>query len=228
MKKLLTLITTLLITSAAFAVDFTWAAYQATKADYDARLAYLESLTGIAEGEVIGSSTIEQFKINNICHLKVSAVHAGKDAAFCEQAGREAKELFYANINKLTDIQVFQFADRIGDWQLAVSKFAVVKSKMMPQEKINYAIKYYKDGVISKDVAIATLIDASDDEIKDQWFSALAKAVDSIPVRDNNGKAFMTAEQKKEFYGNFKDLNKVTAASADFLGAVVTQYNLVK
>lgn len=227
MKKLLTLITTLLITSAAFAVDFTWAAYQATKNDYDARLAYLESLTGIAEGEGIGL-TIEQFKIENICHLKVGAVHFGKDAAFCEQAGREAKELFYANVNKLTDMQVFKFADRTGDWQLAVSKFAVVKSKMMPQEKINYAIKYYKDGVISKDVAIATLIDASDDEIKDQWFPALAKAVDSIPVRDNNGKAFMTAEQKKEFYGNFKDLNKVTAASADFLGAVVTQYNLVK
>ena len=227
MKKLLTLITTLLITSAAFAVDFTWAAYQATKNDYDARLAYLESLTGIAEGEVISGLTIEQFKIVNICHLKVGAVHAGKDATFIEQAAREGKELFYANVNKLTDMQVFKFADRIGDWQLAVSKFSVVNN-MAPQDKIRYAVKYYKLGIISKDNAIAILIDASDDEIKDQWFPALAKAVDSIPVRDNNGKAFMTAEQKKEFYGNFKDLNKVTAASADFLGAVVTQYNLVK
>ena len=69
---------------------------------------------------------------------------------------------------------------------------------------------------------------ASTREIRDYQFKAVLNAVNKIPLRDNEGKVFMTKDQKKEFYGNFIDLNIVTPASADFLGAVVTQYNLVK
>lgn len=228
MKKLLTLITTLLIASAALAVDLTWVEKQAAyKAGYDADLAYVESLTGIAKGEVL-NCTLEQFKIATICNIKLGAFHAGKDAKFVAQARKEAIDLFYANVNKLTDAQVYQIASRIGDFALAATKFNAVKSSFSADKKISDALLLYKNKALSKEATIAVLIDASDDIIKDNQFVALTKAVNSIPTRGTDGKAFMTREQKKEFYGNFIELNKVTLASADFLGACVTQYNLVK
>lgn len=228
MKKILILIT-LLLTASAFAVDFTFKVWQSNaRAGYDANLAYTESVTGMAEGETLGGLTVEQWKLGSIINIKLGAIHSGKDAKFCKAVGEEAKELFYANINKLTDRQVYQIANRIGDFALAATKFNAVKSSLSADKKISDALKLYKNNALSKDATIAVLIDTSDDIIKDNEFVALAKAVDSIPLRDNSGGLFMTSEQKKTFYGNFKDYNKVTKASADFLGACVTQYNLVK
>lgn len=227
MKKILILIT-LLLTTTAFAVEYSYADKRAAyKAGYDADLAYTESVTGIAEGETL-NCTLEQWKITTICNIKLGAFHAGKTPEFVAQARKEAADLFYANASKLTDGQVYQLALRLGDFSLAASKFNSVKSSLNAVRKIEDSLKLYKANTISKDVAIATLIDASDDIIKDNEFVALAKAVDSVPSRDNSGELFMTSEQKKTFYGNFKDYNKVTKASADFLGACVTQYNLVK
>lgn len=228
MKKILLSLITLLSISTSFAVEYSYADKQAAyKAGYEADLAYVESLTSVAEGEVL-NCTLEQYKITTICNIKLGAVHTGKTIEFAAQARKEALDLFYANVDKLTDEQVYQLASRLNDFSLAASKFNSVKSSFNAVRKIEDTLKLYKVNAISKDVAIVTLIDASDDIIKDNEFAALAKAVDSIPLRDNSGGLFMTSEQKKTFYGNFKDYNKVTKASADFLGACVTQYNLVK
>ena len=117
---------------------------------------------------------------------------------------------------------------RIYDYQLAASKFGELIKVQSAPEVINNAIVLYKNNAISKDVAVAALMEASVKEIKVSWYAPLSKAVANIPTRGLDGKAFMSREQKKEFYGNFIELNSVTAESADFLGACVTQFNLVK
>lgn len=230
MKKIIVLLSLIGLSASVFGVDFKLADKQAAnKAGYEADLAYVESLTGIAEGETyIKDETLEQYKIVTICNIKLSAFHFGKDAAFCEKARAEAKELFYANVAKLSNRSVFQLAMRVNDYQLAASKFGELIKVQSAPEVINNAVALYKNGAISKDVAVAALMEASVKEIKVSWYASLSKAVANIPTRGLDGKAFMSREQKKEFYGNFIELNSVTAESADFLGACVTQFNLVK
>ena len=226
MKKITTLLTILLISFYSFGAEFNFAEWQkAARSGYTTTKTYLDSLE---PNDVVAIA----FKIN----LGLSATHSvGKENGIetkeaAEQEVAKAKETFYSNLNILRDTDVFCIAYRIADYKLAASKMTSVNiaTSFTPELSINYILGLYKNGAISKDIAISNLMLVSKREIKDYQFAALTKAVNSIPLRDLDGNAFMTREQKKDFYGNFIELNAVTTKSADFLGACVTQYNLVK
>lgn len=225
MKKLITILTITLTMLSSFAVEFKFEDMaSAAKSGYTPAKMYLNS---VDSGDM---KAVLAIKINH----GIGAAHSigkpnGVDSQeAAEKEAEEAKSLFYKNLDNLYDRDILQIAARIHDYRLAATKISVVNKDFDPSSAIKYVLELYKNSAISKDVAINYLLETSKREIRDYQYAELNKVLNDIPLRDLDGNIFMTKDQKKAFYGNFIDFNKVTPASADFLGACVTQYNLVK
>lgn len=222
MKKLLILLI-LSLTVSVFAVEYNFYDWQrVARTSFEAELAYLNSVDSgdmqIAIAQKIKCLSIRVWQEKNLSQTVK------------ENFNLQGKQLFEANINSLKDEDKLFFGKRFKKFDIALNAFNNLKesNKFFATAIIENTLYFYNIGIINKDIAINNLIFASKKDFRSFEFKKLTKLVDSIPLRDKTGDEFMTREQKKEFYENFIKFNKVTKDSADFLGAVVTQYNLVK
>lgn len=223
MKKLITTLLIFTTISAAFAVEYKFSDWQkAARTSFEAELDYLNSVdsgdTKAALNQKIGC-------LLRPIHIK----DYPKDKAIA--CAEQAKALFYANIDNgaMRDLDIMSNAMRFGDWPLAAQAYSRCKIGKPAVFVIDNALKLYKNNAISKDVAIEDMIKASLVPVNRDWqYAHLIRLLNNIPTVDKDGKPFMTVEQRKDFYGNFLLVNKVSKQNAEFMGICKTEYQLVK
>ena len=224
MKKLITILFIFTTISAAFAVEYKFTDWQkAARTSFEAELAYLNTVdsgdTQTALAQKIGCL------VRRHVHIKDFPKEQAK--TYTEQG----KALFYANIDNgaLRDEDVLYNAIDFKDWALAARAYSRCKTGKPAVFVIDNALKLYNNNAISKDVAIEDMIKASLVPVSRDWqYAHLIRLLNNIPTVDKDGKPFMTVEQRKDFYGNFLLVNKVSKQNAEFMGICKTEYQLVK
>ena len=134
MKKLITLFTlTALTAGSASAItikEFADLNSAANKESYEAGLAFIQNVKELpAEIDI----SLESWKIEHEVNHRFSAIHMKKTREQADIEGSIGKDLFYKNLNKLNDAQIFSIAMRIRDYGLAAKHWSTEK-------KASYAI----------------------------------------------------------------------------------------
>lgn len=225
-KKIITLLTIGLTCFAANAVELKWEDWKASSSKgYDAVMSYIDSVDTIPS---TWGLTIDQWKIDAQINTMLSAFHYGKNAEEVAKLCNDANALFTVNVDKLTAFQAMMIAKRIGNYQITAAKLEQCKASINLAQVIEVAVACYQNGAISKAKCVEYLLFASVKPISIAQMPAVTKAVANLPKRGVNNTPLMTAEEKKEFYGNILSLTDVTKESAELLGICKTEYQLVK
>ena len=225
-KKIITLLTIGLTCLAANAVELKWEDWKASSAKgYDAVMSYIDSVNVIPSTWGI---TIEQWKLDSQINTMLSAFHYGKNAEEVAKLRNDAIALFTVNVDKLTAFQAMMLAKRIGNYQIAAAKLEQCKASINLAQVIEVSIACYQNDAISKAKCVEYLLFASVKPITTSQMSAVTKELAKLPKRGIDNTPLMTAEEKKEFYGNILSLTDVTKESAELLGICKTEYQVVK
>ena len=236
MKKLSLTIAILLTSIIAFAVQYDKKTFLSLSTTAE-QIAYIDSVDSFAESDNWmlskdgkGEASIDSWKIRAKVSALLSMAHLEKSATTeqLSQSRQNAITLLKSNVNAFNNHDLIEVYMRIHEYTSAAPLLIANADKEDVISLIDKANRLFKGNTLSKEQYVSLLLKASVKPIANHKFATLTKLIDQIPVRAGDGTAVMTSEQKKQFYGNFRDLNKVTKESADFLGAVVTQYNLVK
>ncbi len=225
-KKIITLLTIGLTCFAANAVELKWEDWKVSQAKgYDAVMSYIDSVDSVLS---TWESTVDQWKLDAQINTMLSASHYGKNTEEVAKLRNDAIALFTVNVDKLTAFQAMMIAKRIGNYQITAAKLEQCKASINLAQVIEVAVACYQNGAISKAKCVDYLLFASVKPISAAQMSTVTKAVANLPKRGVDNAPLMTAEEKKEFYGNILSLTDVTKESAELLGICKTEYQLVK
>lgn len=225
-KKIITLLTIGLTCFAANAVELKWEDWKASQAkDYAATMSYIDSVDAVPSTWGI---TVAQWKLDAQINTMLSAFHYGKNAEEVAKLRKDAIDLFTVNVDKLTAFRAMMIAKRIGNYQITAAKLEQCKDTINLAQVIEVAVACYQNGAISKSKCVEYLLFASVKPITASQMPAITKELANLPKRGIDNTPLMTAEEKKEFYGNILSLTDVTKESAELLGICKTEYQLVK